>query len=337
MLATRFTELVGCGVPIQQAGMGAASPPALAAAVSNASALGMLGTARAGFGSVPTLATLLDEVEALTDQPYGVNFLIAPEFVADIDPECFALAARRARVVEFFWNWPDRALVATVHEHGALVSWQVGSVVEAVAAAEAGVDLVIAQGSGAGGHVRGRVSTLTVLDAVLEAVDVPVLAAGGIGSGRTLAAVLAAGADGARVGTRFVAAAEADVHPAYVAALIAAEAEDTVLGRTFVYGWDAPGRTLRSAVEAAEACADEVVGEVPSLAGTPVPLHRLEPEVASTGATGVIEAMSLWAGEAVGRVTAVQPAAEIVRELADQAEQLCGRWGHLDHQAVRER
>src|SRR5689334_22194316 len=100
MLATRFTELVGCGVPIQQAGMGAASPPALAAAVSNAGALGMLGTARPGFGSVSTIATLLDEVEARTDQPYGVNFLIAPEFIDDIEPECFALAARRARVVE---------------------------------------------------------------------------------------------------------------------------------------------------------------------------------------------------------------------------------------------
>jgi enoyl-[acyl-carrier protein] reductase II len=331
MLATRFTALVGCPVPIQQAGMGAASPPALAAAVSNAGALGMVGTARAGASTVPALTALLDEVEALTDQPYGVNFLIAPEFLPDIDPACFVLAARRARVVEFFWGWPDPKLVETVHEQGALVTWQVGSAEEAVAGQEAGADLVIAQGVGAGGHVRGTVGVLALLDAALAVVDVPVLAAGGIGSGRGLAAVLAAGADGARIGTRFVAAAEADAHPRYVAALIAASAEDTVLGCTFVHGWDAPGRTLRSAVEAAVAFAGDVVCEVPSLDGTRVPVHRLQPGVASTGATGAIEAMSLWAGESVGRVTRVQPPAEIVGELADEAERLLRRWGDPDH------
>src|SRR4051812_7993287 len=163
------------------------------------------------------------------------------------------------------------------------------------------------------------VGLLALLDEVLGAVDAPVLAAGGIGSGRALAAVLAAGADGARVGTRFVAAAESDAHPRYVAALIAARPEDTVLGSTFIYGWDAPGRTLRSAVAAVGAFADDVVGEVPSLDGSRVPLHRLEPEVVSTGATGAIESMSLWAGESVGGVTRVQPAAQIMAEMAGDA------------------
>jgi enoyl-[acyl-carrier protein] reductase II len=326
VLATRFTELVGCVVPIQQAGMGAGSPPALAAAVSNAGGLGMIGTARHGGDTLPGLTALLDATDALTDRPYGVNFLVAPEFLPNIDPECFALAARRARVVEFFWNWPHRALVETVHAHGALASWQVGSPAEAVAAREAGVDLVIAQGAGAGGHVRGTVGVLALLDAVLAAVDVPVLAAGGIGSGRGLAAVLAAGADGARVGTRFVAAAESDAHPAYVEALIAAGPEETVLGRTFVYGWDAPGRTLRSAVAAAESFPGEVVGELPSLDGSRAPLRCFEPDVPTTGAIGAVEAMSLWAGESVGGVKGVQPAAAIISDLADEAERLLRRW-----------
>jgi nitronate monooxygenase len=167
---------------------------------------------------------------------------------------------------------------------------------------------------------------LALLDEILEAVGVPVLAAGGIGTGWALAAMLAAGADGARMGTRFVAAAKSDAHPRYVEALIAARPADTLYGRDFVYGWDAPGRTLRSVVEAAEAFADEVVGEVPSLDGTRVPLHRFEPAVASTGATGAIEAMSLWAGESVGEVSRVQPAAEIVRELADEAERVLRQW-----------
>ena len=326
MLTTRFTELVGCAVPIQQAGMGAASPPALAAAVSNAGGLGMVGTARAGTGTVSAITALLDEVDALTDRPYGMNFLIAPEFLPYFDPAIFAVAASRARVVEFFWNWPDPTLVANVHEHGALVSWQVGSKEEAVVAQEAGVDLIIAQGVGAGGHVRGTVGVLALLDAVLDAVDVPVLAAGGIGSGRGVAAVLAAGADGARLGTRFIAATESDAHPRYIEALIAASPEATVLGSTFIIGWDAPARTLRSAVEAAEAFAGDVVGEEPSLDGTRVPVHRFQPVTPNADTTGAIETMTLLAGESVGSVTRVQPAAEIVREAAGEAERLLSRW-----------
>ncbi len=327
MLATRFTELVGCTVPIQQAGMGAVSPPELAAAVSNAGGLGMVGTARWGGRALPGLERLIDATQALTDRPFGVNFVVSDPHMESTDPGCFALAARRARLVEFFWRWPDPALVATVHEQGALVSWQVGSKEEAVAAAEAGVDLIVAQGVGAGGHVRGTVGVLALLDEVLEAVDVPVLAAGGIGSGRALAAVLAAGADGARMGTRFVAAVESDAHPRYLEALIAARPGDTVYGSTFNAWWDAPGRVLRSCVAAAEAFPGEVVGETPSLDGTREPLPRFSPEAINRDTTGAIEAMSLWAGESVGGVTRVLPAAEIVREVADEAERLLGRWG----------
>src|SRR5215212_9240368 len=113
MLTTRFTELVGCTVPIQQAGMGAVSPPELVAAVSNAGALGMLGTARWGGRKLANLNRLIDQVEALTDRPFGVNFIVAPEHMEDTEPGCIALAARRARVVEFFWKWPDLALIET--------------------------------------------------------------------------------------------------------------------------------------------------------------------------------------------------------------------------------
>ncbi len=141
-----------------------------------------------------------------------------------------------------------------------------------------------------------------------------------------MAAALATGAEGVRVGTRFVTAAESDAHPAWVDRLVAARAEDTVYGRTFTAWWDAPGRVLRSCVEAAETFAGEVVGEVPSLDGTRVPLARFEPDAITRGATGAIEAMSLWAGESVGAVQRVQPAAEIIRELVEEAEALLRRW-----------
>lgn len=178
MVTTRFTELVGCTVPIQQAGMGAAAPPALAAAVSEAGALGMLGTARPGLTAI-TLADLLEQVRLLTDKPFGVNFIVAPVFLngtstrPPLDLKCIEIAARAAKVVEFFYGEPERRLVEMVHAGGALACWQVGSREEAIAAARAGCDFVIAQGVEAGGHVRGTTPVMTLLGEVIAAVDVP--------------------------------------------------------------------------------------------------------------------------------------------------------------------
>jgi nitronate monooxygenase len=242
---TAFTRLVGCRAPIQQAGMGATSSVELAAAVADAGALGMLGTA-----GVPDRLVLpaLDALAARTAGVFGVNFL-----VPFMDREMVAQAACRAKVVEFFYGDPDAGLVEMVHSSGALASWQVGSVAEARAAADCGCDLVVAQGTEAGGHIRGQVALLPLLDSVLEVVAVPVLAAGGIATGRSVAAVLAAGAAGARVGTRFLGAQEADVHPVYRQALIDAGPEDTELTSAFSTWWDAPHRVLRGCITEAMA------------------------------------------------------------------------------------
>jgi NAD(P)H-dependent flavin oxidoreductase YrpB (nitropropane dioxygenase family) len=324
MLTTRFTELVGCTVPIQQAPIGGCATPRLAAAIAEAGGLGMV----AVTGDPPEIvAAQLDQARRQTVGPIGANLFVS---VADpaIVREGVAAAAERARVVDFFYADPDPTLVAIAHAGGALACWQVGSAEEARAAVGAGCDFVIAQGFGAGGHVRGRLGLLALLDAVLAAVDVPVLAAGGVGSGRAMAAALAAGADGVRVGTRFVAAEEAEAHPAYVAALIAAGPQDTAYGDTFAL--DHPGlphRALRSSVEAVTAFQGEVVGErFRPPYGDRVPVHRFEKMVPTRYASGAIEAMPLWAGESVGGVTRVQPAAEIVHELANDAERLLRRW-----------
>lgn len=325
MLVTRFTELVGCSVPIQQAGMGNLSPPGLATAVAAAGGLGMI----AVYGYPPALiAELLDTVRQQTTGVVGANFIVRfvePGLVQD----CIAAAAQRARVVEFFYSWPDAELVELVHAGGALACWQVGSKAEAVAAAEAGCDLIVAQGIEAGGHVRGRIGLLALLGEVLAAVDVPVLAAGGIGTGRAMAAALAAGADGVRVGTRFVGAEEAGAHPAYVQALIAAEAQDTVYTEAFSIGWpNAPHRVLRSCVEAAEAFQGDIVGErINIYTGARDVVHRFQVGTIHRDVTGAIEAMAMWAGESVSGVKCVQPAADIVQELAGEAEQLLRRWG----------
>jgi NAD(P)H-dependent flavin oxidoreductase YrpB (nitropropane dioxygenase family) len=220
-MRTPFTELVGCQVPVQLASMPGISTPALALAVANAGGLGMIG---APMLSAELLAAELASLREHGSGAIGVNFLMP-----FLDRGCVPVAAAGARVVEFFYGNPDPALVELAHAGGALASWQVGSRGEALAAAAAGCDLIVAQGSEAGGHVRGRISLLPLLAQVLDAVSIPVLAAGGIATDRDVAAALAAGAAGVRVGTRFATALESGAHPAYVEALLRAEGEDTVL------------------------------------------------------------------------------------------------------------
>ena len=139
MLATAFTELVGCQVPIQQAAMGGASTPQLAIAVSRAGGLGMLEHA-----SLIPLADRVAAVEQAHAGPFGVNFLMP--FLDRSKLDDVELAAGRARLVEFFYDTPDPGLISLVHAGGALAGWQVGSVAEAMQAVDAGCDLIIAQG-----------------------------------------------------------------------------------------------------------------------------------------------------------------------------------------------
>src|SRR2546426_9357022 len=156
------------------------------------------------------------------------------------------MAESGARVVERFYEQPGAEIVEIAHAGGGRVSWQLGSAAEATAAERAGCDLIVAQGTEAGGHVRGKIGLLALLGEVLPSVKVPVVAAGGIGTGRAMAAALAAGASAVRVGTRFVASEEAGALPAYVDKLIAADAEGTSPTAAFsADAADAPPRAFR--------------------------------------------------------------------------------------------
>jgi len=316
-LTTPFTDLVGCRVPIQQAGMGAASTAELAIAVSSAGGLGMLAAVSDYFPA--EIDTVLQAIPGL---PFGVNFLM-PFF----DRAVLDAVAPRVPLVEWYWSAPDPALVSVAHDAGALAAWQVGSRDEAVAAADAGCDLIVAQGIEAGGHVRGTIGLLPLLDAVLGAVTVPVVAAGGIGTARGFAAALAAGASAARIGTRFVATVESGAHPTYQQALVTAEVADTVVTERYSVWWsderDRAHRVLRSAVDAAEALDDEYVGDVGG-EGEPFQIPRFAVRPPNRVTRGRIEAMALYAGQSVGAVRAVVPASEVVRELAEGAERLLG-------------
>jgi nitronate monooxygenase len=314
MLETAFTRLTGASAPLQIAAMPGISTPALVAAVADAGALAML----SGVSLSPrALAAELEALHARTTGVLGVNFL-APF----LEPDCIPVAARAARVVELFYGEPDAKLVAAIHAGGALASWQVGSLAEAQAAERVGCDLVVVQGTEAGGHVRGDSSLLPLLSRVLDAVRIPVLAAGGIASARSLAAVLACGAGGARMGTRFVASRESGAHPAYVSALLAASAGDTCLTEAFSVLWpDAPHRVLRSALAAAQALPDGPIGET-QLGASRVPVPRLSVFAPTHDTTGRVEAMALYAGESVADVTSIEPAGALVASLVAGAERL---------------
>jgi len=312
MIETRLTKLLGATYPIQLAGMPGVATPALVAAVASAEGIGMV---PAPMLSAEVLTALLDDVATRTTGVFGVNFLMP-----FLDRACVEVAARKARLVEFFYDDPDPDLVRLVHSHGTLVSWQVGSRAEAIAAEHAGCDIVVAQGTEAGGHVRGQTKLAPLLSEVVDAVGVPVIAAGGIATARDLATVLKNGAAGARIGTRFVASAESGAHPAWVQALLAASAEDTCLTEAFSSMWpNAPHRVLRSAVTAANDAPDDVVGTM-QLGGQSVPIERFSVICPSVDTTGRIEAMALYAGTSVSDVDRVQPAAEIIAELVSGAE-----------------
>ncbi|OLD12706.1 MAG: hypothetical protein AUI50_00485 [Crenarchaeota archaeon 13_1_40CM_2_52_14] len=327
MLKTRFTELTGCKVPIQMAAIGSLARPPLAAAVSNAGGLGMLQLS----GFTPAQATRsLEEVRKRTRGVFGANFIVTEAWYPDLEDlrDVVETTSKHAKVVEFFYRQPDSSIVELVHSNGALASWQVGSNDEAKAAAKAGCDLIVAQGIEAGGHIRGKIGLLSLLDQVLDSVDVPVLAAGGIGSGRAMAAALAAGASGVRVGTRFIVAEEAEAHPQYQKALIGAAPEDTMVTEVFSENWpNAPHRVLRASVEAAQAFKGEIVGQRRlASSGEMAPAKRFESITMTRDTTGTLEAMPHWAGESVASVEKIQPAATIIDELVSEAERLLHSW-----------
>lgn len=275
---TRFTELVGCLWPVQLSAMGGGvGGSELAAAVQDAGGLGMV-----SWG------------EELPDPGCGINFLVP--FVRSASE--VTEASRGASVVEFFYGDPDPALVLSGRAVAPVVGWQVGSVEEAKAAVSAGCDYIVVQGTEAGGHVRGHEPLDLVLPEVLEKSSVPVVAAGGIATAERVAALISLGADAVRVGTRFLVCPEAHAHDQYVANLIAATSDGTVLTDWYDEGWPhAPHRVLRSSVDAARQSGWR----------SPLPPARdIDRPVGD---------MAQYAGTGVGAISEVQSAAEVVADL----------------------
>jgi NAD(P)H-dependent flavin oxidoreductase YrpB (nitropropane dioxygenase family) len=323
VLHTSLCDRLGIAVPIIGAPLGIVGGAALPAAISEAGGLGLM-----SFDANPPelLRAAIARVRSLTKKPFGVNVLLPLAQAKQVE----VCIAERVPVLSFFWGDPS-PYVAAAHAAGITVVHQVGSVAEARAAAAAGVDVVIAQGWEAGGHVAGTVATSVLVPRVVDAIaPTPVAAAGGIADARGVAAVLALGAQAAVVGTRFLASAEACAHARYRELLLAASEEDTVHTTLFGGGWPhAPHRALRTPF-VAEWLADEgrgsaerpdepVIGET-TFAGFRVPVQRFASTPPNADATGDIDAMALLMGQSAGLVDRVLPAAQIVRDLAAGAE-----------------
>jgi nitronate monooxygenase len=313
---TPVCGLLGIDHPILCAPL--AADPRLPAAVSNAGALGNMGLWWADDAGALVRATA-----ALTDRPFGGNFVLASDQHHRVEQ---ALSAG-LRIVSFLWGDPE-SYVDVVHDAGALVLHTVGSAEEARRAVGCGVDVIVAQGWEAGGHVWGGVATLPLVPAVVDAVaPVPVIAAGGIGDARGVAAVLALGAQAAWLGTRFLLAEEMPVHDEYRRLLIGASESDAEwYANLYEVGWpDASHRALHnSTAERWEAAGRPPPGSRPGegevIAHFPTgePIVRYSPAPPLVGTTGEIEALSLWAGQSVGLARQTQPAAEIVAELVSR-------------------
>src|SRR5690349_18502204 len=207
-LRTPLCDRLGIDVPIVQAPMGTLAVPALAAAVSNAGALGMLGVT---WLPPDLVRAFIRETRRMTDRPFGVNLVLAWDQRERLD----ICLDEGARIVSLFWGDP-KPYVDTIHAAGALLLQTVASAAEARRAVAAGADVVVAQGWEAGGHVWGEVATLPLVPCVVDAVrPAPVIAAGGIADGRGIAAALMLGAAAVWLGTRFLASEEVWVHPDY--------------------------------------------------------------------------------------------------------------------------
>jgi enoyl-[acyl-carrier protein] reductase II len=327
-MRTRFTDAFGLSTPIAQAGMAfVGMTPDLAVAVSNAGALGSLGV---GLMPASALTATIAAIRAGTDRPFNVNFITAFTTEEQIDAACAAGVA----VVSFHWGHPARPWIDRLHAAGVKVFEQVGSVDAARHAVEDGVDVVVAQGQEAGGHNASTLPLFALLPLVADAVGAQalVLAAGGIADGRGLAAALMLGADGVWVGTRLVATVESAAHDGYKERLVAADAQDTV--STSLFGPETPQfnpmRVLANRVvrEWAGRTGDipdsplPIIGET-VLGGQRMPMHRFSNLVPMREATtGDLEEMALLAGQGVGLVDAILPAADVIATMTAEAGKL---------------
>lgn len=313
-IRTPICDLLGVEHPILLAGMGGVSYAEVCAAVSNAGGFGSLGMAGV---SPEGIRAQMRRVRELTDKPFGVDLLTAQPESLTASVEIIIEEGAKAFIAGL---GVPVAIVDQLKQAGVVVMSMAGSVRHAVKAAEAGCDVIIAQGTEAGGHT-GSVASVALWPQVVDAVDIPVIAAGGLFDGRGLAAALAFGCQGVWMGTRFIASTEAHAGQAYKDAIVAMSESDTVISRAFT------GKTLRAIANAttrawegketmpfhmqvANSVRDNLLGPIAGIVDDVNPATQC-----------------LAAGQGGGAITEILSCAEIVRRTMAEADAVLARLG----------
>ncbi len=327
MFDTRITKQFGLAAPILNAGMAFVAGPELAAAVSNAGGLGMLGGA---LMPPEGLKALIEATRKLTSRRFGAD--VIGDFSSDAHID--VLVEQKVALAVFFWTAPTPAQVARL-KAGKVAFWmQVGTVEEARAGAALGAEALVVQGSESGGHNRAEATLANLFPAVRAALpDMPLVAAGGITDGASMVAALARGADAVWCGTRFLASREADAQDGYKKRVVAAKSGGTAL--TTVFGPEWPEQPVRALVNEAvrrsagreKAALAEAAGDVigtMQMGGQAVPVPRYSALLPNRSFAADLEWSCLTAGESAANIKSVEPASKILRAMMQEAEQLLG-------------
>ena len=307
MLRTAVCDLLGVKYPIVQGGMAHVGTAELVAAVSNAGGLGIIG---AGHFPSDWVRQQIVHTRQLTVRPFGVNLpLTSPER----DAVVAAMIAERVAIIATGAGDPS-ALIPRLKQAGITVMTVVGSVSLARKAEAAGVDVIVAEGMESGGRI-GETTTMALVPQVVDAVHVPVIAAGGIADGRGLAAALALGAQGVQIGTRFICTTECVAHPLFKERLLKADDRATMVTRQTT---GQPLRTLRNKVS-------EQAAELEKAGIGPEELALFDRGRMYLGMIeGDLEEGSLLAGQIAGLVKDIKPARTVIEEIMAEAEAVIG-------------
>lgn len=328
MISTSIMRDFGLATPIVNAGMAMIARPALAAAVCESGGLGTIGS---DINPAHVLCDLIRETKALTKRPFGVDLI--GDFVTD--EHISVLLEEHVALAIFFWTLPTAEHVGRLKHAGIKVWMQVGRVAEAEQAVALGAEALIVQGAEAGGHNRAEASTMTLFPRIRRLFPgLPLLAAGGIVDGTTMAAALALGADAVWCGSRFLASQEAQAHDAYKHRVLAADVGDTAI--LSIYGPEWPDQMMRAIVNdgaraalgrEAEAIKDaegQLIGST-VLNGQTIPVPRYSAILPTPDFDGDMEQACLTAGQSAGNIDEVLPAGEIVRRMTIEAESVLRR------------
>lgn len=305
-MKTRITELLGCEYPIIQGGMAWVAEHTLAAAVSNAGGIGLIA---GGNAPIDYLRDQIRKCKEKTDKPFGVNIMLMSPNADDLAQ---LVIDEGVKVVTTGAGSPGKYIPAW-KQAGVKVIPVIPSVALAKRMEKAGADAVVAEGTESGGHI-GEITTMCLVPQVVDALEIPVIAAGGIADGRGMAATFMFGAEGVQIGTRFLASEECQVHPTFKELIIKAKDTDSVVTGRYT---GHPCRNIKTKFSK-KLANGERDGSLTPDEFEELTLGSLRKAVQD----GNLEEGSFLCGAIAGMINDVKPCSEIVREIVEQAEKL---------------